>query len=241
MEHEGPCRLTDLAARSGLPPSLLRAYLVSLQRIGAVSQDEATGLYSLGEASLRLGLSAMAKLDLMVFARDAMTKLCARLNEPVSLSIWTEGGPAVVQNAETRKSMPYEIRIGSVISCTETAAGRCFLAYLPPARWKPLLARERADMKRAGVTEAALNQSLAEIRAEGLARRSFVLNVPEGLQPIHIRVLAAPVFNHTGDIRAVLTVISQDKRFDGSKDGKPARSLLESSQALSRRLGYSIS
>lgn len=241
VDGQGPCRLSELAARTGFAPNLLRAYLVSLLRIGAVYQDESSGLYSLGETMLRLGISTMSKVDLMVFAREAAMNLCSRVNEPVSLSIWTERGPLVVHNVETDKSLPYEIKIGSLVPCTTTAAGRCFLAFLPKARWHRLVVTERADMKRVGMTEAALAHELAEVRKTGLSSRSFGLAVPEGLAPIHIRVLAAPVFNHVGDIRAVVTVISQDKRFDMSKDGKAAKNLLDAAHGVSQRLGHCVS
>src|SRR3990172_4675844 len=75
-DGKAPCRLTDLAARSGMAPNLLRAYLISLQLVGAVEQIQPSGLYSLGEGVLRLGISAIFKLDPMVSAREEATELC---------------------------------------------------------------------------------------------------------------------------------------------------------------------
>ena len=59
----GPLSLTKIAQACGMTVSKAHFYLVSLNRAGLVTQDSVGGHYRLGPAALRLGLSALAKLE----------------------------------------------------------------------------------------------------------------------------------------------------------------------------------
>lgn len=68
-----PAMLKDIALMSGMPPAKAHRYLVSLQRMGLVSQDLESARYHLGPFALTLGLSALASLDPIRLANPIVT------------------------------------------------------------------------------------------------------------------------------------------------------------------------
>jgi DNA-binding IclR family transcriptional regulator len=237
MAGGGPTRLADIARSTGLARNLAYAYLVSLRRVGAVVQDPETGRYDLGETALRFGLAALSRLDFLAVARGVMKELHQEVGESVWLSVWGEHGPVVVANVEGANASPFGVRIGSVVNLSVTATGRTFISYLDPKIWRPLLKEERARLGSAAAREAEINRYIAAIRRIGLSVRPQV-GASASAVLSQFSAVAAPVFDHTGAIKAALTVIGQAPMFDASADGPNATALKAAAARLSARLGY---
>ena len=235
---DGPARLSQLAAVTGLSASLLRAYLLVLQSEGAVNQDPDTGHYSLGITTLHLGMAALRLVDVTAIARPAMDILCEQLREPVSLTVWGDGAPVVVHNVAHHNSFPYELKLGSTAYATTTAAGRCFLAYMNSAARDDVIEREERALGDLAMDRSALLSSLERLHDVGLAERRLVLALREDIPPTHVNIIAAPIFGNQGQVKAALTVLSQNASFDPSPEGPPALALLACVRKLSAQLGY---
>ena len=67
--------LGDLARAAGMHPSKAHRYLVSLQRVGAVTQDPLTGRYELGPFALRLGLASLNRVEAVTRTRPLLASL----------------------------------------------------------------------------------------------------------------------------------------------------------------------
>jgi DNA-binding IclR family transcriptional regulator len=229
-------RLTDIARATGLARNHVHAYLVSLQRVGAVFQDPETGRYDLGETALQLGLAALSRMDFLVTARRFMLDLQKEVGESVWLSVWSDRGPVVVAKVESATASPFEIRIGTLVSVTTTATGRTFLAHLDSALWKPLVTKERLRLPHAP-TDAELDAFLKQAKRLGVTDRPEVV-ISRDVVLRQFASLASPVFDHTGSIKAVLTVIGQTGVFDASVVGANASAVKSAAVRLSARLGY---
>lgn len=59
----GPLTLTQVAEGAGMQPNKAHRYLVSLGRVGLVSQSPQSGRYDLGPAMRRLGAEALRRMD----------------------------------------------------------------------------------------------------------------------------------------------------------------------------------
>src|SRR6185503_12413776 len=89
LEHASdPLTLTQIAQASGMRPSKVHIYLVSLMRAGMVVQESYAGRYELGPAALRVGLSALAKMSVLDKARVEMAALRDRTGHTAYLSVW---------------------------------------------------------------------------------------------------------------------------------------------------------
>ncbi|GGL79661.1 IclR family transcriptional regulator [Wenxinia marina] len=218
----GPMRLSEVAAAARTSPSRARGYLVSLVRAGYVAQDGA-GRYALGAAALDLGLVALGRLDALAACRAAMAPLAAELGETVALSLWSERGPVVVDKIESGDRI-YEVRVGAAVTLWPTATGRVFLAWLSPGRWEGLLDLPAGEHER-------LPALLDETRAAGVAG-TLPATVPG------FSALAAPVLDHRGELRAVLTVLGRAESFDIGRDGAAAAALRAAAEGASRALGH---
>jgi DNA-binding IclR family transcriptional regulator len=86
--------------------------------------------------------------------------------------------------------------------------------------------------------DATLSALLDEVRSRGIANRADIV-VPQQNTVLHgFSAIAAPIFDHTGTIKAVLTVIGLTSLFDASLTGRNATALQSAARDLSAALGY---
>ncbi|MGY2061807.1 helix-turn-helix domain-containing protein, partial [Nocardia gipuzkoensis] len=93
----GPASLTQLAGLSGMQPSKIHRYLVSLSRIGLISQSPTSGLYDFGPSMRRLGAEALRRMDEVGLASEYLPGLRDRTRHAVNLAVWGDHGPIIVR------------------------------------------------------------------------------------------------------------------------------------------------
>jgi DNA-binding IclR family transcriptional regulator len=233
-----PLRLRDIEEATGLSRNLAHAYLVSLRRVGVVVQDPETSRYDFGGMALQIGLSALSRMDFLASARSVMDQLAEATGESIWLSVWSERGPVIVAKVEGRHASPFEIRIGAIADVTVTATGRTFIANLKENLWAPIARNERARLGSLAPNDEQLEEALAEIRMSGIGSRHEIVVPQQNIVLRQFSALAAPVFDHSQSIRAVLTVIGLSELFDCSPKGMNRGLLKEAARKLSARLGY---
>src|SRR5687767_6857848 len=227
-ERAQPLALKDLAAGAGMPAAKAHRYLVSLIRAGLAEQDRESGRYRLGPLALDFGLAALRQVDVLKFGGEALAELRAAIDETVMLSVWGNKGPVVARWEESSHPVATNVRAGWVMPLANSATGRCFAAYPPPAVTTPLLEAELAlrPDERPGYPAR-----LDEIRAHGLSR-------VEGDLLRGVASVAAPVFNHTNAIVAVIAALGPQGAFDVDWGGRNAFAVKQAAARLSGRLGY---
>ncbi|MEY2771732.1 MAG: HTH-type transcriptional regulator YiaJ, partial [Pseudomonadota bacterium] len=128
-QQRQPLMLRDLAAAAGMSAAKAHRYLVSFQRLGLVVQDSASTLYELGPAALRLGLSALSRVDAVRMARERLPGLMHALGHTLALAVWGNRGPTLVHWQESPLAVPVNLRLGDVMPMLSSATGRCFAAF----------------------------------------------------------------------------------------------------------------
>lgn len=231
----GPLALGALARAAKLPPSKTHRYLVSLCRSGVVVQNALTGEYALGPALIRLGIAAQGHVDEFRLAEEAMARVHEATQATATVAVWGSHGPTIVRRKESFRPVTVITRIGSVLPMSASAAGRLFAAYLPPAVTKPFVDREFAGGLRVTYMGRALDRRgferlLAEIRRDGLSRvkGDFLAGVD---------AIAAPIFNHAGEIAMTLAILGGQGSLDLALDGAPCRALRRIAAETSVRMG----
>lgn len=168
ITQEGaPIGLSELSRRTGLIPSKLHRYLVTLTRYDVVKQSITTGMYDLGPTALRMGLVALSRLDAMGSAHEIVGALAANTHTTVGLYVWTELGPTLIR-MEMSTPAPVILRVGTALPLVASATGRVFLAHLPSSQTSGLLRKERASAKVDGLpfpNAQELNDTLSAVRA----------------------------------------------------------------------------
>lgn len=231
----GPLMLRDLAAAAGMSAAKAHRYLVSFQRLGLVSQDGTTR-YDLGPAALKLGLTAITRLDAIKLARERMPALMERIGHTLALAVWGNFGPTIVHWEESPQSVTVNLRLGDVMPLLSSATGRCFAAHVSRDAIAPLLREEMARARQLGRTDlprnqAELNLMLRQVREHGLAR------VVDSLLP-GIAGFCAPVFDFDGHLVLGMVAMGSVASFDTAWSGAVATPLKAAAQQLSAELGH---
>lgn len=224
---EAALSLSELSQRTGLSPSKARNYLVSLKRVALVQQDGVTGRYDLGPGALRLGLTALRRLEPIDLAYAEMRRALPAVGATLFLSVWGNVGPVIVRWLEGPHQVTVEVRSGSVLPVLNSATGRVFAAFLPSALTEAVIAAQSADT---AIDRDSLADLRRAVRADGLGR------VDGDLLP-GISGLAAPILDHEDRLRAVVTAIGKRGQIDLTSGGRLASELRALTQRVTHKIG----
>ena len=218
---------TELGQRLGLSKSAVHALLVSLERAGFVYRDDATGKYGLGPRLAQLA-GLWAEVDMTrSFARPTLEGLAREVNETVFLGVITGGRPVCADRIESQQRLRVVGEIGEPVPLHATALGKVFLAHLPAARLREVLA---------GPLEAYTRHTIVDpdrLRAECEAIRARGYAVSDGERNALTLGVAAPIRNPLGAVHAAITVAGPRGRFDIAR---AAERVVRAAAVVSRRL-----
>ena len=164
IESDGGIGLSALSRLTGLQPSKLHRYLVSLVKYGYIYQSDVTGLYDLGVSVRRAGIAAFNRFDEMNAIGDALRQFALEHDCTMCHYIWTEMGPTLINVEFGNYRTPWTLRVGSSVPLCGSATGRVFLAYLPRSMTAGVLAEEKAMAKAAGLKLPSDRELDAELR-----------------------------------------------------------------------------
>ena len=212
----GRASLTAIGAAVDESPAKVHRYLASLMAEGLVEQDRGGTQYALGSEAIRVGLAAMRQCDPIRVAEPALI----HLREALQVTSFV----AVI------------VRLGSVMSMLWSATGRAFLAFMDSSpQVESLVQQELAQAspsRRAQLPgKKPLEQLRAEIRAAGCASIRDT-NLPG------ISAVAAPLYDYTGHVVAVLCALGASGGFDPDPQGAVAQALCAEACTVSASLGF---
>ena len=223
-----PPMLKTLAAEAGMHPAKAHRYIVSFIRVGAVERDPASGRYRLGAMARQLGIAALQSLDAVRVANAHLPHIREALQQTVALAIWAYHGPTIIAVDEVRRPVMVSTRVGEVMPLLNSATGRVFGAWSPPALIEPVLTQQLAASRK---SRASAEATFAATRAAGVG------HVEGGLNPV-INALSAPIFDYRGTLVAAVSSLGPSDVFDARPAGKLARALRNAAEAISRELGH---
>jgi DNA-binding IclR family transcriptional regulator len=229
----GEQSLGRIAESAGMPSAKAHRYLVSLMRSGFVERASRSNRYVLGAQALRIGLVALARMDVIEVAASTLNELRDKIPGSLLLAVWGDIGPTIVRWIESATPVTVNVRAGSKMPLLRSATGKVFAAYLPAQKTQPLIERELAEMaeRKLPVPSAAELEALWErVRKAGLGHTA-------GEMLPGVLALAAPLFNHQQEVAAVIAALGPTGFFDDSLEGDTARELRRAANAISLRLG----
>ncbi len=219
--------LRDLARAIGMTNSLTHRYLASLMASGLAVQHEVTGLYDLGPTAVRIGAAALARVDHLRLAAEAMPQLVASTGLPALLCVLGDRGPTIVRWERSYVPFITTLAAGSTFQLTTSATGRALLAFTPEALRNDLI--QQAVSKNAERPPANLLEQLARIRERRFDEAESVL-IP-GLS-----AMSAPILDVQNEAVACLTLIGASADVQRIK-AQAIERLVEASMNISRSCG----
>jgi DNA-binding IclR family transcriptional regulator len=229
-----PLTLTALSEATGMTPSKCHGYLSSFLRVGLIVQKESGGLYDLGPSALRLGLTALERVDALQEARAAMSQLRDDLQETIVLSVWGNHGPTVVYKQEGSRWSPLSVRVGVVLPVL-SATGMVLLSGSKRDAIDGLLRKEwdaapsDSPWKASSVKE--LHQLIESIRVNHIVKGRG--NIFPGYSGI-----CSPIYDHEGAVCAALMAMGPVPQFDRDENGTNADILRRAAAGVSERIGW---
>jgi DNA-binding IclR family transcriptional regulator len=226
----------EIAHSLGLARGTTHGILRTLQHVGFVEQDGASGKYQLGAALLHLGTSYLDVNELRSRAINWADALAARSGEAVRIGTVLDGRVLVVHHVFRPDDTLQTLDVGTLLPLHATALGKILLAF------DANVAAGRADdgdleaFSRKTITSRhALSRALAQIREAGWADEVEELTVGEA-------GVAAPIRGYGGLLVGSIGVSGAVERVCDSK-GRPNPALVahvrDAARAVSRDLGAS--
>lgn len=224
--------VTEIAARVGLAKPTVHGLLRTLVEHDLVTQDPASGKYSLGAGVLQLGNAYLDGSDLRARSLHWAQDLAFRANEAVWVATLSGTRVIVLHHVFRPDNTVQILEVGAAIPWHACALGHAIVAYLPAEDAARVLTAERSALTgRTKTSRAALAQTLARVRRRGYAVEDQEATVGDA-------GIAAPVLTSLGTVAGAIALTGPaDRLLDPDAKDDLARAVTETALAVSRDLG----
>jgi len=224
--------LADLASRTGIPRATAFRLLSTLEQSGFL--DKVHGAYQLGIKCFVLGNIVAGGLDVRETARPHLAALRETTRETTQIAILDHWQVVYLERMLSPLSVGYmRSRAGAILPAYCTGLGKALLAFRPEAEVAAWAATQKftALTPRTITSAKRLMKELAVIRERG-----YGLDQEE--REKGVTCIAAPIFNHTGDVVAAISVAGPTERMPREVVGSDvAQAVVAAARAISLDLG----
>jgi DNA-binding IclR family transcriptional regulator len=223
-----------LAQRLGEPRPTVYRLVQDLAVLGYVEEGPRAGTYRLGLELFRLGSLVALRFDVRERAAPVMEDVHRALEETVYLVIRRHHEAVCIDRVEGLHVRSMALQLGGSLPLHLGAGPRVLLAYQPREYWDEYFAQAQLDARtpRTPMTKAGIVALLEEARHLGYA-------ISDEDVTLGITSIGAPVFDHTGQVHAALSVGGLRAALLGDGRGERAVKLVtEGAAEVSRRMGY---
>jgi len=158
----------EIAAACKLPKSTVSRLAYTLTKLGYLVSVEESAKYRLGNATLSLGMAALARLDVRKLAHPLMQQLADFSKATVALGSHDRLAMIYIDVARSSTPLTVALDLGARIPVATTAMGRAYLACCPERERNDIMQQLRTLDKAAwpGI-RAGIEKSLREYRELG--------------------------------------------------------------------------
>jgi DNA-binding IclR family transcriptional regulator len=228
----GEATPAEAAKATGLSRSATYRIADRLRGWGFLELNPASDGLRLGSEAVRLGMAALATLEVTGVAPSHLRTLADRTRETVNLAVVDGDAVVYIHKEEGTLAVKMSAQLGTRRPLYCTALGKAYLATLPPRELEAKLAGlELARFTAATITDpAALAAELERVRRRGWAVDDE--EVEEG-----VFCLGAAVRDHRRRAVATISVAGPAYRLR-AQAGRLGPLVAETAAAISRRLGH---
>ena len=222
----------QVASQSRLPVSTVHRFLANLEASGFLNCS-GDGVYRLGIACFAIGQAALGQLDIRRVSLPYLQELNRQTRETTHLTVRHGLSAVYVEKLDSPEQLRIHSRIGAAVPLYCTAVGKVMLAYMPDGerqRVLPQLALKRLTPHTVGNLQE-LEAELSRVRKNG-----YACDLEEN--ELHIRCIAAPIWDHTGCVNASLSITAPMVRMVAARLRQLAPLIQSAGLQISRELGY---
>jgi DNA-binding IclR family transcriptional regulator len=227
-EADADLTLHEISAKAKVGKTSAFRILFTLDSVGYVEKDPASGKYRLGLGIIEAARKTLAGRDLVQVARPHLKKLRDEFDETTNLAALRDDKIVYLEIFESHHSFRMTDTVGSRVPWHSTALGKSIAAFLDQEKLKAVLkqsARKRFTPHTiTGVREYA--KALAQVREQG-----YSLDNEES--ELGATCVASPIFSADNVVVGALSVSGPTPRIR-EKQNKITAALKEASAAISR-------
>lgn len=225
-----PLTLTELSKKAFMSKNNLKKYLVSFLRVGFVTFNDKNKTYDLGPKLIELGLHALNEYSVISIIDPFMLKIKEEFESSSALAIWTQSGPVISKYQSSGRSLNVEIKLGYYPPLLKSSIGKCFASFLSSQYTEDIINKE---IKAYELDSKLVEEELNHIKKNGFASRDEDFNELPGSLSI-----AAPIFNHAGEIVGVISILGFTSDFNTNEQSNDVQRIKEIAREISDKLGY---
>jgi DNA-binding IclR family transcriptional regulator len=213
------------------PKSTAYRILSRIEASGFLDRDEHSGLYRLGIRLAAYGELARHSTSLQRVVSPWLRKLSDATSETATLMLFNGTEGVTVDVVESFQPLMLPGLLGGSMPLHATAGGKALLAWAPPGRQSAFMNRPLPKYTPTTITDAAeLERELEKSRKRGYTTVS-------GERVEDVYGVAAPIFDHRGEVNAALTVGGPRRRVTAKWD-MMAAAVMDAASSVSAALGY---
>src|SRR5579885_18012 len=222
----------QVATASKLPVSTVHRFLSNLVSAGFLNRDS-EGTHCLGIACFSIGQAAAGQLDIRRLSLPYLRELNQQTRETVHLTVRHGLSAVYVEKLDSPEPLRIYSRIGASVPLHCTAVGKILLAYLPEEEQQSILTQ--LDLKRATANSVG---NMQELKTElfRVRKNGYASDLEE--HELHIRCIAAPIWDHTGSVLSSLSITAPAFRMPVSRLRQLAPQIQAAGHRISAQLGY---
>lgn len=223
--------VTEIANRVGLHKSTVSRILATFEQENLVERDEDTRRFRLGLGLIAVAGPLLAELEERRVAFPVLRELTELTGETSALMMWEGNESICVEQIASRHQIKHTTPLGARYSDALSSSVQVFLAMEPEERVRSLLLG--GAIKYPGLDETSLEAYLARLKDD--ARRGWAVNYGESsLDEVGV---AAPVYDHRGDVVAAVLIPAPRFRVSSERLQSLGESCAAAANKVTARLG----
>jgi len=226
--------IRELSSMTGFPPATVHRIVSTLVQRRYFDQDPVTKKYSLSLRFLELGSRVQQQFNLTAIARPHLERLMAETKESVNLAV--RDGDEIIYLDHVRSDyslLQLFTRPGVRVPLNATGVGKVFLSKMSNPDLNSCLERTQPKPRTPYTLtdKIGIREELSRIRTKGFSidNEEFEMGV---------RCVAAPVFDHSGELVAAISISGAAVRISQEKIDHFGKLVKRCSLAVSRELGF---
>jgi IclR family KDG regulon transcriptional repressor len=227
--------ITEMSEALGLHKSTAAGLVYTLEDNGYLDQDVANRKYRLGFKLLERAFTLLDQIDVREAALPRIQELRDWCDESVNLAVRDGGQVVYIENLRTTRSLGMRSKVGYRAHMHSTALGKAILAELSQREVEQVIAEWGlvAFTNRTLTDRERFLEELVQTRQRGFA-------IDDEENEMGVRCVAAPIFDHTGQPVAAVSVSGPLLRFSLPELPRYGEKVREAALAISRSLGYRL-
>lgn len=216
----------EIQKRVGLSRPTLYRLLQTLAGSGLIKAEGDPQRFRLAHGVMELAHVWLAGLNKVDVARPVLEQLREETGETAALFVLREQKRICVLELESHHALTIARGVGDTGDITLGASGKAILAYLDEARREAILDQVANKPRRAELIKA-----LEVVRSRGFA-------VSQGEVFVGAVAVAAPTFNHNGEVAGCLGVFGPRARVKDTDIARFGALVIQAANAVSEQYGY---